>query len=411
MLGVEGVAFTPGSVVKFLWENTGGAFVDGLMGNTTIEQTNLGREENIDIGTQYCYEPLPQTGDVKYMRLLKLLPGSPLDDVKCWLETVMLGNCPDYEALSYCWRDVNDTTPIQVNEQTLYITKTLRSALFHLRKVDHVRTLWVDAICINQNDIEERGNQVGIMGGIYSGANRTVVWLGPRDEDSDSAFVICAQVSNEAQFPVPNPKSSEVTSTASLHAEIDKNYGSVLNLLKRPWWRRVWVVQEVVLAKKALIVCGTKEMEWELFSLAIEQGISLGIWQEMMLGLVTVSYFSFYKSITTMKRSSLADSTAERLLSLMIHVREREATDPRDKVFAILGLLHGDSKDVNITPDYASPPPDVFRATAVSIIKQTHHHSHTRPDHLACDGLRQLDLKPREAKAIPLSAHARIINV
>jgi hypothetical protein len=305
------------------------------------------------------------------MRLLSLLPGSPFEDVKCILGTVTLGDCPDYEALSYCWGDANDTTPIQVNGHTLYITRTLRSALFHLRKVDHVRMLWVDAICINQKDIDERGSQVGIMRQIYSSANRTVVWLGPRDEDSDSAFVICAQISNEAHSPVPDPKSSEVTSTASSHAAIDKNYGSVLNLLKRSWWRRVWVVQEIVLAKKALVVCGTKEMEWETFSLAIEKGISLGIWQETMLGLVTVTYFSFYRSITTMKLSSLADSTAERLLSLLVHVREREATDSRDKVFSVLGLLHGDSKAINITPDYASPPPAIFKETAVSIIKQS----------------------------------------
>jgi hypothetical protein len=74
-----------------------------------------------------------------------------------------------------------------------------------------------------------------------------------------------------------------------------------------------------------------------------------------------------------MKQSSIVDSTTNGLLSLLIHVREREATDPRDKVYTVLDLLYKDSKGVNITPNYTSPPPAVFRATAVSIIKQSNH--------------------------------------
>jgi hypothetical protein len=89
---------------------------------------------------------------------------------------------------------------IQVNEHTLKITKSLRSALFYLRKSDEPRTLWVDAICINQNDLKERGDQVRNMGEIYSRTSRTVVWLGPGDEETDRAFKVRGQLAQEVQI-------------------------------------------------------------------------------------------------------------------------------------------------------------------------------------------------------------------
>jgi hypothetical protein len=338
--------------------------------NHTIQQN----EENIHTGEPYLYQPLPPIGVNKNIRLLELLPGTALDDVQSVLFTVDLGDCPEYEALSYCWGEEIETTPIQVNEQTLYITKTLRSALFRLRNPDRSRTIWVDAICINQDDIEERGEQVKIMREIYSSASRTVVWLGVADEDSDTAFDICEQLVEDAQTPGYSGASFNAENNAPERTEIDKNDESVPNLLARSWWTRVWVVQEIVLAKDALVVCGKKEMDWRQFCLAIETGRLREIWETLLLGLVEGNNdFSFYQSIATMQRPVEADSVADQLLGLLIHVRQREATDARDKVFSVLGMLGRSPKELGIVPDYHASAENIFTNTAVAIIKGSGH--------------------------------------
>ena len=92
-------------------------------------------------------------------------------------ETVLDECTGSYEALSYVWGDGSEKTPIQINGSTLEVGTNLRLALFNLREPNKPRTLWIDAICINQDDISERNQQVTIMGDIYSRARRTVVWL------------------------------------------------------------------------------------------------------------------------------------------------------------------------------------------------------------------------------------------
>lgn len=127
----------------------------------------------------YQYKSLK--GDALSMRLVELLPGTRQEDIACRLYETVLDECTgSYEALSYVWGGDGEKTPIQINERTLEIGTNLRLALFNLREPDKPRTLWIDAICINQNDINERNQQVSIMGEIYSGAKGTVVWL--RDE-------------------------------------------------------------------------------------------------------------------------------------------------------------------------------------------------------------------------------------
>lgn len=165
------------------------------------------------------------------------------------------------------WGNATDLTPILINEHSLDITKSLRSALFHLRRRDEPRTLWVDAICINQGDIVERGNQVSIMGDIYGHTYRTVVWLGSGDEDTERAFNICEQLAKQAGILEANPGPSVDGPTFPY----DKNDSCLENLVDEcSWWKRVWVVQEIVLATDAMIVCGSNETDWKVFCQAID---------------------------------------------------------------------------------------------------------------------------------------------
>ncbi|KAH6716038.1 heterokaryon incompatibility protein-domain-containing protein, partial [Leptodontidium sp. MPI-SDFR-AT-0119] len=124
----------------------------------------------------YCLSP---DNGRKPIRLLELLPCSTAAALKCRLIHVFLADNPPYQALRYCWGDNSNPVTIQCDTGTILVTQNLYAALLRLRKKQQHRTLWVDAICINQGDDSERIHQVRQMKDIYQAASRTLVWLGP----------------------------------------------------------------------------------------------------------------------------------------------------------------------------------------------------------------------------------------
>jgi hypothetical protein len=114
----------------------------------------------------------------KQIRLLDLLPGRWIDPISCSIRTVCLAEEPIYDALSYVWGNLQDTVPITVDEETFDATRTLTAALRRLRSSSDTRTLWVDAVCIKQDDKEEKAQQIRIMGQIYQSARTVQVFLG-----------------------------------------------------------------------------------------------------------------------------------------------------------------------------------------------------------------------------------------
>lgn len=131
------------------------------------------------------YDSLPLRKDQLSTRILTLLPGSHDDDIQCRLRVISINAFSDYEALSYTWGDPNDQREIRVNNTPLMVTRNLEEALPQLRHPTEKRYLWADAVCINQNDIDERGDQVSEMGQIYRNASWVLIWLGP---ERDSRF-------------------------------------------------------------------------------------------------------------------------------------------------------------------------------------------------------------------------------
>ncbi|KAI8948589.1 heterokaryon incompatibility protein-domain-containing protein [Xylaria longipes] len=122
------------------------------------------------------YEPLdPARNEI---RLLVLLPGKAVDDLICTLRKVSLDSFSDFDALSYVWGDVSTKLPIKVNGEAFLITANLETALRALRKPRKRRSIWVDALCINQEDVDEKNIQVPQMGRLYSTARSVVAWLG-----------------------------------------------------------------------------------------------------------------------------------------------------------------------------------------------------------------------------------------
>lgn len=188
------------------------------------------------------------------IRVLYLAPGKSTDPIRCGLITLPLANNPRFEALSYAWGVIDSFNLITVDGCPMRIRENLETALRHLRYERRDRILWVDAICINQQDDEERTQQVSQMATIYSMALSTVVYLGDLDPEADRAFdglEMFAQNRHLSEIPiwkVGDPTRVEWSSIIVIE-----------RILLFPWWRRSWVIQEVVFARNLLVFSRSKE--------------------------------------------------------------------------------------------------------------------------------------------------------
>lgn len=173
------------------------------------------------------------------------------------------GDPVEYEALSWCWGQEVKDRAIRILEGTKYyrlaVTRDLTLALKYLRHPHEARILWIDALCINQENHEERNHQVQMMSLIYSGAKQACIWLGEDTDDSTTAIGFINEIMRLENFD-----------TISEKRENASKWQSLLLLMQRPWFSRRWVVQEIALARSATIYCGNDEIPWTNFAVAVE---------------------------------------------------------------------------------------------------------------------------------------------
>ena len=199
-----------------------------------------------------------------FMRLLILQPGSTEDPVVCDLEPKqILDAIPSdtgpsngvFEALSYTWGNPTPTHVITCNGSAFPVGTNLFLALVHLRLEDRPRVLWIDAICINQNDVAERNKQIGHMYTIYESATRVVVWLGLHGEDSELAM--------QSPKYLKHPENRQAIIRHDHDPECVQNLKRLIlsleSLFQRPWFFRSLIRQEIAVAKRVVVKCGSDE--------------------------------------------------------------------------------------------------------------------------------------------------------
>ncbi|KAJ8126832.1 hypothetical protein O1611_g6807 [Lasiodiplodia mahajangana] len=338
-----------------------------------------------------------KTGRDRNIRLLELLPGRPSDDIRCVLTThPLLPGVVKYEALSYVWGDPDVTKPISVNGDSLQVTVNLRSALRHLRRTNKSRILWVDAICIDQSDPDERAYQVSFMGDIYRSAKRVIIWLGQSDHHTKNIFALLGALEEEAMqakmSPI-EPDDGEVTGKVKMRV---KQGSEIYDLLNNGWFQRSWtgkgprsdtdiaaitytdsanfvaLVQEILSARDALVVCGWESISWDIFSEAIMYVSE----QEKMAPLI--QHFGphrrdFDELYSLQKASEFLRQPHEahkQLLELLTRFCGRFATDKRDKIYAFLGLVTN-AEELRITTDYRISVEELYKNVAAELITQS----------------------------------------
>lgn len=267
------------------------------------------------------------------IRILKLhrSDGNDLEPITCSLQHVEFRHDPHYEALSYTWGTRKELQPtIIVDGRHVTIRENLWTALHALRLPYIDRKLWVDSICINQADIKERNIQVRLMPFIYARAECVAVWLGP---DISGSASILSRLSN---FYNTTILSKDRPAKAQLAILCESDY-----------WQRLWIVQEVQMAARINVYCGSYWTSWPLFIQAVEECTALERSVPLRLE----------------RHRERQSETLQQLSILLDYYQHALCEDPRDKIFGLAGLAT-DIDDKTFV-DYSKSVDDVWRDTVI----------------------------------------------
>ncbi|KAL8889084.1 MAG: hypothetical protein Q9215_003583 [Flavoplaca cf. flavocitrina] len=312
--------------------------------------------------TEYSFTPLnEEAGEI---RLLELLPGPFNAPICITLKITVLSRqkIPKFKALSYAWGNAQDRVRIHVvagrgvqgvKSAALNITRSLAEALRHLRQKRQSMVFWIDQICVDQTNLEERGNQVLRMPDIFTLAKGVVVWLGPKSDDSEVAIEILNKIGPDVEVDW----ASQLINTSSTFYSRDRDLSpeqcrSITILLSRAWFDRLWVVQEICLTRQRIwIVCGFSRISFANFGNAT---CYLSGFESYGNDAMREDLFAKHIKLFAIKSSGV--SSLDWTLS---RTRHRECSDARDKVYAVLSMLPETAK-AGIYPDYTISAPEVF---------------------------------------------------
>ncbi|KAE9363399.1 HET-domain-containing protein, partial [Stipitochalara longipes BDJ] len=319
------------------------------------------------------YQYLPLDEEAREIRLLSLLPGPFSSPIRVILETTAFSpdTPPHFEALSYAWGTAENPIDIFVGSSgyyTLPVTQNLAEALPYLRLEDRPRTLWIDAICVNQSDMAERTSQVKRMGDIYSKAIRVVVWLGLASEDSSMAFdvfdFICSKITVDWQTYSLQPISADtcwVDSDVPLSMD-EAQSNSVSNLLNRPWFKRLWVWQEIHLSPgDTIVMCGDETIRWS--------SVCQTVFYLHTMPLSVTNQDLKTRIISIWQLCDRQDRGYVPFTVLLYDTAYCECSDPRDRIFALLSLLHPSERVFGIEADYSKTVLEVYKNATLCTIK------------------------------------------
>lgn len=312
------------------------------------------------------YSPL----SAGHTRILKLQPGRYGEEIVCDLLPLLISDPGDkttmstpvsYEALSYTWGDPSPRFMLRCNSHVMPVAHNLFMALQQIRLPDIERLVWIDALCINQSDLNERSIQVKHMLQIYQNATRVIVWLGEASDTSILAISSMKYIDAEREhragimFRVHEP---------GCYVHLKTICDAQQDLLRRPWFTRSWIRQELSVARDVIVLCGDETVSWYTLkrSAARLSRLSYKLAKEAVPDVIETAgerdlrYDEDHphdSAITYLKRGWIYGQPftgligcirsvwyyhAGGLLELLMAGRHFEATDPRDKVYAVLGM-------------------------------------------------------------------------
>lgn len=328
----------------------------------------------------YSYEPLPSRGNntnngSHHIRLIRILPSktasSPLE---CEFINVPLASAPSYEALSYTWESYTQNADyvIVCGLKRLLIRYNLHLALARLRLSTEPRLVWADAVCINQNDKVEKAQQVPLMRDIYSQAKRVVIWLGGDNLNSHSAMKLLERLADTLErareqhggnSPFTIPRLSQDRIRLGIPPKEDPSFIALNDLMQRPYFRRVWIVQEVALAKDTLVLCGTSDvtLTWDRLASVMYRMPEIVGYTD---GVPSAS--ELVQMIEHTRTAIRAGGGSMGLSSLLSRHNAAQTSEVKDNVIGLLGLAED---QLGIQVDYTEETDNFLWDIAVRLLR------------------------------------------
>jgi hypothetical protein len=310
--------------------------------------------------------------------VLELAPGAPNDPLRARIihtshipgttEHGILGWSMQYDALSYVWGRPTDTMSYIIldDKYALPAMPNLDVALRRLRSPTVPRILWVDAICINQQSIEEKSTQITLMLDVYARAENVQIWLGTASKDSAMGMEALKYLAQNTLHELsPWDQMPEVEFFSALNG-----------ILQREWFQRMWVVQEACVSRKAIMTCGNDSFQWEnnpsqilKFIRRIKYAVISPQWEQAGLSQVNMDVFLQLLDLQVQhierQRGEILRPAPD-ILDIAYSTRHRQAVDRRDKLFAIMGLVDQSDRTF-FRPDYSMEVEKVFKGLLDSI--------------------------------------------
>ncbi|KAK8000503.1 hypothetical protein PG990_013103 [Apiospora arundinis] len=328
----------------------------------------------------FQYEPLRGTYSARY---LLLQPANiTIEPLVCTLHSTHLNEFPTFEAISYVWGTPFKNQPMTCNGKDISITANLSAALRQIRPANEPRTLWVDSICINQADPEEQGHQVSLMEEIYKKSNCTLICLG--GSDHDHATIVAGLVKDvdlriqsvfgradfdwsANSFPIPDNNDPLLS-----HG----GWASFGVLLRQPWFKRGWVVQEAALSRDAVLHWADTKINWselvQAYIWYIRRALKLPSIEQLWLSDLHVQGFQCrrHREAITFRHEGANESLT--LLEILDYARWLDITDPRDRIYAFLSLsnLNNEMPLLSVRPNYTVPYTYVYRDFALEYLRK-----------------------------------------
>lgn len=332
-----------------IWHSTQNATLSKKAGRIKSTLSGLLSRDSL-----YQYEPLKRG----QMRLLELWPGLGNTQIRSLLHAVSIYLYDDrmakagvsyihcYDAISYVWGKGPKTETIICGDSRLRVTSNLANALRRFRDASHTIFLWVDAICINQMDLDELAEQVQLMGLIYYNARKVRIWLGFDDEPvytADHAATLIRKFTDPYHAEQNNDARSLSERIFSQHTDSDNvKWAALHRLLDREWFKRVWVVQELGLSRDATFYCGSTEITrnqlYDFVHLLEHSRSGLLISYDIDLRMLRLGQ-RYQRATWATDRIKLGSGAreAETYLDLLSKTRGLRCTDQRDSIYAFLG--------------------------------------------------------------------------
>ncbi|KAH0541689.1 hypothetical protein FGG08_003852 [Glutinoglossum americanum] len=313
-------------------------------------------------GSDYKYRELSHPREV---RLLKLMRRKPFTEVRCELTHVILDAAPPFEAISYTWGRSKPRFRIHVNGSQLKITPEAHEILLCRQSFLGTKLLWIDAVCIDQGNLNERGRQVRIMRDIFERASRVVAWLGPRRKARNASSARATWMNLVFLKFMFHYSSEDFGRMIALGA--GPGHGAAAELFGHSWFSRAWVVQEVAVAKTLHVMYGGICINWEVIAEVVSilsDPVVAGPSQAVNPSTFTWNRLLNLANAGTMlvRRRETRLQTPWSLADALTDTACFEATDPRDKVFALLDLT-AQRNEISLIPDYSIPFQDVYIET------------------------------------------------